>query len=101
MARIRPPKGARLGLIGNGPMGDPLCNVKSADFMESPATHEEYRTEMGRWYEERRESPLYCHVDHLHFPETVAQGTETMEEIKRKQRILNKEVFGHDFHVTP
>jgi len=55
-----PPKGARLGL--EGPMGDTMLNVKTVEDICSGDGHENYHTQIGKWYEQRREEPLLSHV---------------------------------------
>jgi hypothetical protein len=42
----------------NGPAADPLCHVKNVQTLASTTGHEDYKTEMGKWYESRREFPL-------------------------------------------
>jgi hypothetical protein len=47
----------------DGPMRDPICNVKSVANLKSEGPHEDFRTEMGKWFEERREQPLMSLFD--------------------------------------
>lgn len=52
-------KGLKDGsILRSGPGADPMCNVKSVEFLTSTTPHESYRTEIGEWFEHRRE----CHL---------------------------------------
>ena len=57
-------KGLRDGAANlSGPMADPMCNVKPVEFLTSTTGKESFRTEMGQWYEGRRETPLMSVFD--------------------------------------
>jgi hypothetical protein len=57
MAMQIPKPGARIGT------GDPLCAVKSTENLlnRNYNSHEEFKTEGGKWYENRREYELLSH----------------------------------------
>jgi len=40
-------------------MGDPLCNVKSVEDLTRGDGHENFKSEVGQWFEIRREEILY------------------------------------------
>ena len=82
---IKPSTGARLGL--EGPMGDTMCNVKSTEDLIGGDGHENYRTEMGKWYEGRRETPLYSQYQERNVE--LPQATD--KPSRREQKIAAKE----------